>query len=69
MPYLHETVVDKEVMTRRPPFGPGFTVQEVQRAERMEVWGSGIKDPGGDYCEFRLMEGKKVLATRTISGY
>ena len=71
MSHLIDTVEKDGLRARameRPPFGPGFKVVP-RGADRMEVWGSSFKDPGPDYCEFRLMKGTKVLEVRRVEGY
>jgi hypothetical protein len=56
--------------TSRPPFGPGFSEEELEGAEVLEVHGSSFSDPGPDYCEFRLLDAKgEVLKTRQVGGY
>ena len=54
----------------RPPFGPGFTPEEIAGAVRLEVWHTSFADPGGDYTEFRLFaaNGDKV-GERKVEGY
>jgi hypothetical protein len=56
--------------TTRPPFGPGFTSDEVDNAERLEIYGSSFKQSGGDYCLFVLKDKNgAVIAQRRIDGY
>ena len=53
-----------------PPFGPGFTTEQVEKAVKMELWGTGFKDAGQDACEFRLIDEKgNTVATRRLNGY
>ena len=53
-----------------PPFGPGFSEEIAEQASKMEVWGTGIKDPGPDYCEFRLIDdGGQQIAAKRVGGY
>jgi hypothetical protein len=61
---------DKKSMSDPAPFGPGFPSSEIDRAVRMEVWGTKFDNPGPDYCEFRLFdaEGRKI-ASRRVDGY
>lgn len=60
----------KAAATRRPPFGPGFSEEEVARAARLDVWGTSIDDVANDYCVFALIDtnGKQV-ASRRVEGY
>ena len=52
------------------PFGPAFDATIVERTETLEVHGSGLKDPGTDFCEFRAMDaGGTILATKRVKGY
>jgi hypothetical protein len=56
--------------TERPPFGPGFTDDQVTGAETMEVHCSNVSDPGPDRMEFRLLDKDgNVLATKSLAGY
>ena len=70
MPYLHETKTGadaREAAARLPPFGPGINRADIHL---LEVWASGFKDPGDDYCEFRVFDaGGQLLATRRLDGY
>ncbi len=52
-----------------PPFGPGFDAGIVERAERMEVWGTEEDEDREDYVEFRLMRGGAVIGVARIPGY
>jgi hypothetical protein len=52
-----------------PPMGPGFAVEQVRRATRMEVWGSSFDTPGADYCEFRLFDGDVLIDRKRVGGY
>lgn len=54
---------------KSPPFGPGFPVELVKRATRLEVWGSVIKEDGPDYTEFCLYAGDVLLGKRRLAGY
>lgn len=64
----------KEKAMLGAPFGPGFPEELAVQADYMEVWGSGFKDPGPDFCEFRLFKGDpkaatERIATRRLNGY
>lgn len=52
------------------PFTPDFPKDEVAQAVKLEIWGSDYDEPGGDYCEFRLIgkDGVQISAAR-VSGY
>jgi len=72
MPYLINEVTGDDVVkeaTTKPPFGPGFNEKLAQQADRMEIWGSTFKDPGPDWCRFKLFNGEEELATVTVNGY
>jgi hypothetical protein len=70
LPYLYETKTGddaRKAAATKPPFGPGIDRPDIHR---FEVWASGIKEPGADYCEFRVFdEGGKLLDTRRVKGY
>jgi hypothetical protein len=70
MPYLYETKTGadaRETAARKPPFGPGIDRVDINR---LEVWASGLKDPGDDYCEFRVFDADgTLLASRRVEGY
>jgi hypothetical protein len=54
----------------KPPFGPCFPDDKIERATVMKIFGSSIKGPGGDFCLFQLLdEAGNVLAEHRISGY
>jgi hypothetical protein len=56
--------------TARPPFGPGFLVSDLERAEALECHGTSFSDPGPDYCEFRLLDADgEVLKVKRVGGY
>lgn len=61
---------DKKAMRESRPFGPGFPEAKVERAARMEVWGSSFSDAGADYCEFRLFDdaGRQIASAR-VEGF
>jgi len=52
------------------PFTPDFPKDEIEKAAKLEIWGSDFDEPGGDYCEFRLIdkEGVQISAAR-VPGY
>ena len=73
MPYIVEESqgqMARQKAQEKPPFGPGFTVDDAQKVGRLELWGSSFSDPGGDWCEWRAFDAEgKLLAKRRSSGY
>lgn len=65
--YLVETIQDKKRMSGG--FLPTFKQEEIDKADRLEVWGSSFNEDGGDYNIFKLMQGDTVVARKIISGY
>lgn len=62
--------IDKTRMLEKPPFGPGFSIDEADKADSMSISFSDFKDPGEDYTTFTLHSSKgEVIATKTIIGY
>ena len=60
----------KRSATSRPPFGPGFSEEELEGATALEVYGTSFSDPGPDYCEFKLLDAKgNVLLTKVVGGF
>ncbi len=56
--------------TAKPPFGPGFLVSDLGKAEVLETWGTSFSDPGPDYCEFKLLDANgEVLKTKRVGGF
>lgn len=54
----------------KPPFGAGFKAEIVAKTETLEVHGSGLKDAGGDFCEFRAFDANgTLLGTKKVKGY
>jgi len=42
----------------------------IEKAERIEWWGTSFSDPGADFNEFKLFDGNdKLIATRIVEGY
>jgi len=71
MPYLFETQTGKtKIRDKLENYCKGqFTEDEIQGAEKLEIWGSSFNDPGEDWCEYRLFfPGGKQKAIR-IPGY
>lgn len=73
MPYLISTFsgeTAKYQAQARRPFGPGLDRGLAQRVEKLEVWGSTFKDPGGDYCEYKAYDANNtLLANERVQGY
>lgn len=70
--HLEETVEGPARMQQvnDNPGGPGFHSARIAEAHKMEIWGSGFKDEGADFCEFRLIDNKgRTMQKRRISGY
>ena len=62
--------IHKDRMTEKPPFGPGFSVNEAEKADSMSITFTDFKDLGEDYTVFDLHDKDgKVIATKTIIGY
>lgn len=73
MPYPMGMVMGnlmRKMAVDRPPFGPGFTENELECAKIMEIEGSSFSDPGPDYCDFILKDAEgKELARKRVDGY
>ena len=69
--YLIETLTEDvaEQATMKKPSGPGFTKEEAEQAEKMQVWGTNFSDLGKDFCEFKLLKDGEVFATERVEGY
>jgi len=54
-----------------PPSGAGIDEPDVlSEVARVELWVSSFNDPGQDWNEFRLFDGKgRVIHTRRFDGY
>lgn len=54
----------------KPPLGVGFSAAIVSKTETLEVYGSGLKDAGPDFCEFRAIDaGGNIVGTKRLNGY
>lgn len=54
----------------QPPFGPGFTKEQVSQSDTMEIWGSSFTDdPAKDFTLFKLFKAGKVIAEKRFDGY
>jgi len=53
-----------------PPFGPGYSPDIVAKTETLEIHGSGVNDPGANYCEFRAFDASgNLVGTKKVGGY
>lgn len=70
MSYLHSTSTDPMSAKQQPPFGPGFTDEEIARSVKMEVWCSSFSDPGPDWTVFKLIAADgRIVGTKLVEGY
>jgi len=69
--HLLEIVRDKALMQPPPRRTENsFTPEEVDRAARLEIYGSDFSEPGTDYCLFILKDAAgREIAQRRIAGY
>ena len=57
-------------MIEKPPFGPGFSIDEAEKADSMSITFTDFKDLGEDYTVFALHDKDgKIIASKTIIGY
>ena len=62
--------MDKTRMLEKPPFGPGFSIDEADQAESMSIAFSDFNEPGKDYTTFTLHAADgQVISTKTVTGY
>lgn len=55
---------------RQPPFGPGFSQSQIDRAAKLIVTGTCFNDPGDDWVSFELLDATgKCIAAKRIAGY
>lgn len=55
---------------QRPPLGPGFLSEAVDKAYEMAVTGSSLNDPGNDWVEFKLVDSSgNIIESKTLSGF
>ena len=71
MAFLSDIVRGEEMKKMNEMWvGPKFTPEQMEQAELMEVWYSGVEDLGPDYTEFRLLSlDNTVIATKRVEGY
>ena len=69
--YLIETLTEDvaKQATMKKPSGPGFTKEEAEQADKMEIWGTHFADPSDDFCEFKLFKDGEEFATERVEGY
>jgi hypothetical protein len=69
--YLHSTIrgeVGRQFCETTLKLDPA--VFDICSVNRVEVYGTGIDDPGEDYCEFRVIDcTEKTIAVRREMGY
>jgi hypothetical protein len=55
--------------TRREPFGPAFSSEEIGGAVRMEIWGTLFSHPE-EFVVYKLFdETNSLIAERQVEGY
>lgn len=60
----------KQSAASKPPFGAGFSQEIVKNTETLEIHGSGLSDPGLDFCEFRAIDaGGNIIGAKRVNGY
>jgi hypothetical protein len=60
----------KSTAKRAIPFGAGFPDEIVALTEKLEIHGSGVLDPGPDFCEFTAFNAEgDVVGERRVGGY
>lgn len=67
--YLYQTINDRKSMQGDGFLVPTFPQSEVNKSDRLEIWASSFTDAGSDRTEFRLMNGTKIVSTKTMMGY
>lgn len=65
--YLFDTKTG-EAMRSGGMFQPEFTQEELDKADRLEVWATSFDDRG-EYCDFNLMSGDTVISSKRVEGY
>jgi hypothetical protein len=73
MPYLYTEYQGEEARreaTQKPPLGPGFSEEDVQNIDCLEVWASSFTDPGEDYTDWKLFAAQgRLIKERRMQGY
>ena len=69
--YLITTVEGDDMrLDNLVPWGPHFSVEDMDKAVKMETWGSSCKDVGTDYVQYRLFDADgKIIAKKRVEGY
>lgn len=67
--HLITTTSSKLDMLAPKPFGPGFTAEEAESADCLEVHGTGFSEGVLDFVEFRLLKQGEVTQKRKVNGY
>jgi len=71
--YLTDTAEQTTLMQfyakTEPPFGGGFTIEQAEQADKMEIWGSGFNDIGDDFCDYKLFKNNEVIENKRVTGY
>ena len=69
--HLHALYTGAESLTEAaatPPFGPGFTAEEVADADALEVWVTSLEDVA-DTTVWRLVCDGTVIAMSEMGGF
>jgi hypothetical protein len=69
--HLHARYTGAELLIHAmetPPFGPGFTAQQVAEADALKLWITSLEDIA-DTTVFRLMRGDAAVAVSQIGGF
>ena len=50
--------------------GPHFNEEQINAAQRLEVWASSFSDLGPDYTQWKLInEKRQIIAEQRVDGY
>ncbi len=69
--HLHARYTGPDVLIHAipaPPFGPGFTADQVADADTLEIWVTSLADPE-DTTVWRLMRARRAIAAAQIGGF
>lgn len=69
--HLHARYTGAELLTEArtaPPFGPGFTADEVADADALEIWVTSLEDVA-DTTVWRLVRDGTVIAVSQVGGF
>jgi hypothetical protein len=73
MAYEADNITDPDRIKKQgcqsPPFGPGFTEEQVEGAIRLRIMFSSVHDSGSDYVDFILTTKDGNKLTKRIGGY